>query len=72
VLKPKAFRVGAYHAAWVFAGGALGAGPRLLVEGVAFRVAPFHTLFAEGSWRSSRGGWSQLFPSEGRATGSEP
>ncbi len=50
--------MGTYHAAWVFAGGALGAGPRLLVEGVAFRVAPFHALFARGLWRSSRGGYS--------------
>jgi CrcB protein len=51
VLKPGAFRAEARHAAWVFAGGALGAGARLLVEGVAFSVAPFHAFFPSGRWR---------------------
>jgi len=49
VLKPKAFRAEARHAAWVFAGGALGAGARLLVEGAAFSVAPSHAVFPFGT-----------------------
>lgn len=49
VLKPGAFRAEARHAAWVFAGGALGAGARLLVEGAAFSVAPFHAVFPFGT-----------------------
>jgi fluoride exporter len=49
VLEPKPFRAEARHAAWVFAGGALGAGARLLVEGMASRVAPFHGVFPFGT-----------------------
>jgi CrcB protein len=49
VLEPRPFRAEARHAAWVFAGGALGAGARLLVEGMASRVAPFHGVFPFGT-----------------------
>jgi len=49
VLEPEPFRTEASHAAWVFAGGALGAGARLLVEGAASSVAPFHGVFPFGT-----------------------
>lgn len=49
VLEPMPFRTEARHAAWVFAGGALGAGVRLLVEGAASSVAPFHAAFPFGT-----------------------
>ncbi len=49
VLEPKPFRAGARQAGLVFAGGALGAGARLLVEGAAFSVAPIHAVFPFGT-----------------------
>jgi hypothetical protein len=45
VLKPKPFRAEFGHLSWVFAGGALGACARLLVESVAARVSSFHDVF---------------------------
>jgi len=45
VLKPKPFRAELGHLGWVFAGGALGACARLLVESVAARVSSFHDVF---------------------------
>jgi CrcB protein len=49
VLEPKPFRTEAGHAAWVFAGGALGAGTRLLLEGAASYLTPFHAVFPFGT-----------------------
>jgi CrcB protein len=45
----KPFRAEARHLGWVFAGGALGAGARLLVESAALRISPFHTVFPWGT-----------------------
>jgi CrcB protein len=45
----KPFGVRARHLGWVFAGGALGAGARILVESAASAVSPFHALFPWGT-----------------------
>jgi CrcB protein len=47
--KPKAFRAEAGHLGWVFAGGTLGAGARILVEAVARYVSPGYEAFAWGT-----------------------
>ncbi len=49
VLRPRPFRAEAGHLGWVFAGGALGAGARLLIESVADRVSPLHAAFPWGT-----------------------
>jgi CrcB protein len=49
VFAPKPFRTEARHLLWVFAGGALGAGARLLLESVASSVSPFHAVFPWGT-----------------------
>jgi fluoride exporter len=56
VLEPKPFRAEARHAAWVFAGGALGAGARLLLEGVGSYAIPFHALFPFGTMAANVAG----------------
>jgi CrcB protein len=56
VLEPKSFRAEVRHAAWVFAGGALGAGARLLVESMAFYAAPFHAVFPFGTMAANVAG----------------
>jgi fluoride exporter len=49
VLEPRPFRAEARHLGWVFAGGALGAGARLLVESTAGFVDPSHAVFPWGT-----------------------
>ncbi|MDQ3864661.1 MAG: CrcB family protein, partial [Actinomycetota bacterium] len=49
VLEPKPFRAEVHHAAWVFAGGALGAGARLLVESMGSYAVPFDAVFPLGT-----------------------
>jgi len=43
------FRAGARQMSWVFAGGALGAGARLLLETAAAHATPFHAVFPWGT-----------------------
>jgi len=45
----KPFRAGVRQMAWVFAGGSLGAGARLLVESAAAHATPFHAVFPWGT-----------------------
>jgi fluoride exporter len=45
VLRPRPFRAEVGHLGWVFAGGTLGAGARLLIESAAASVSPFHDVF---------------------------
>lgn len=47
--RPRPFRAEAGHLGWVFAGGALGAGARLLMESGARYVSPAHELFPWGT-----------------------
>jgi fluoride exporter len=56
VLEPKPFRAEARHAAWVFAGGALGAGARLLVEGAGSYLTPLHAVFPFGTMAANVAG----------------
>jgi CrcB protein len=49
VLAPKPFGASARQVGWVFAGGSLGAGARLLVETGASYVTPFHSVFPWGT-----------------------
>lgn len=49
VFEPRPFRAEASHLGWVFAGGALGAGARLLVESAAEYVSLFHAVFPWGT-----------------------
>lgn len=48
-LRPRPFRAEAGHLGWVFAGGALGAGARLLTEAAARYVDPGHAAFPWGT-----------------------
>jgi fluoride exporter len=48
VLRPRPFRAEVGHLGWVFAGGTLGAGARLLIESAAASVSPFHDAFPWG------------------------
>ncbi|HEX6710170.1 MAG TPA: CrcB family protein [Rubrobacter sp.] len=49
VIEPRPFRAEARHLGWVFAGGALGAGARLLVESAAAYADPSHAVFPWGT-----------------------
>ena len=49
VFAPRPFRAGARNMGLVFAGGALGAGARLLVESVASYLTNFHSVFPWGT-----------------------
>jgi CrcB protein len=49
VLAPKPFGVEARHLGWVFVGGSLGAGARILVESVASYLTDFHAVFPWGT-----------------------
>lgn len=49
VFEPKPFRARASHVGWVFAGGALGAGARILIESVAAYVSAAYALFPWGT-----------------------
>lgn len=49
VFATRPFGTGARHLLWVFAGGALGAGARLLVESAASMVSSFHAVFPWGT-----------------------
>ncbi len=49
VFAPKPFRTEARHLLWVFAGGALGAGSRLVLESAASWVSPLHAVFPWGT-----------------------
>jgi CrcB protein len=55
-LEPKPFRAEARHAAWVFAGGSLGAGARLLLEGVGSYLTPLHAVFPFGTMAANVAG----------------
>jgi CrcB protein len=56
VLEPRPFRAEARHAAWVFAGGSLGAGARLLLEGVGSYLTPLHSVFPFGTMAANVAG----------------
>jgi CrcB protein len=49
VLEPKPFRAEARHIGWVFLGGSLGAGARLLLEGAGSYLTPLHAIFPFGT-----------------------
>ncbi len=49
VFVPKPFGVEARHLGWVFAGGSLGAGARILVESAASYLTDFHAVFPWGT-----------------------
>ena len=49
VFAPKSFEAGARNVGWVFAGGSLGAGARLLVESAASYATSFHSVFPWGT-----------------------
>ena len=49
VQRPRPFRAEVGHLGWVFAGGTIGAGARLLVESSAARVSSFHDVFPWGT-----------------------
>lgn len=49
VFRPRPYRAEIGHLGWVFAGGALGAGARLLLEAAAARVSPTHEVFPWGT-----------------------
>jgi CrcB protein len=56
VLEPKPFRAEARHAAWVFAGGSLGAAARLLLEGIGSYLTPLHAIFPFGTMAANVAG----------------
>ena len=56
VLELRPFRAEARHAAWVFAGGSLGAGARLLLEGVGSDLTPLHSVFPFGTMAANVAG----------------
>jgi len=47
--RPRPFRAGLPHLGWVFAGGALGAGARILLESGAKYLSPLHEVFPWGT-----------------------